>query len=270
MTEQSTLEAYFAAQSSYWRDVYSGDDVNGVIYRQRQAIALAWVDSLGLPAGARILEIGCGAGFVAVSLASRGFEVEASDSVPEMLELAGAHAAEAGVEERIRFSSQDAHALAFDDGSFDLVIALGVLPWLHTPQRGAQEVARVLAPGGAFIGSVDSATRLHYRFDPKLTPALAGARRALRTVSRHERRREAAICTMLTQGEFDRLLVSAGLERERMRGFGYGPFTVLGRPVLPARVGVAVHRRLQALADGGSGHLARGAAQYIALARKRP
>ena len=44
--------------------------------------------------------------------------------------------------------------------------------------------------------------------------------------------------------EVDRMLSGAGVRVARRTTVGYGPFTVLSRPVLPERVGAALHQRL--------------------------
>src|SRR5260370_15845424 len=64
---QQQVNAYFQSQSSYWEDIYSSSGVQGEIYRDRQAAVLAWIDSLALVPGSKVLEIGCGAGFMAVA-----------------------------------------------------------------------------------------------------------------------------------------------------------------------------------------------------------
>lgn len=48
----------------------------------------------------------------------------------------------------------DAHALPFRRGNFDVVLSMQVLEHLHSPWIAVEEVARVLKPGGFFIGSV--------------------------------------------------------------------------------------------------------------------
>ena len=55
----------------------------------------------------------------------------------------------------------DAHALPFSDTSFDLVLSYAVFEHLHNPYLAATEVARVLAPGGLFLGAVSQGEPFH-------------------------------------------------------------------------------------------------------------
>src|SRR5438067_11225090 len=97
LQEQENVNAYFQAHPSKWKNIYASTGLRGKIYRARQATVLDWIDGLALEPGARILEVGCGAGFLSIALAQRGFRLHAIDSVESMLELARHHAAEAQV-----------------------------------------------------------------------------------------------------------------------------------------------------------------------------
>jgi len=55
----------------------------------------------------------------------------------------------------------DAHALPFSDESFDFVLSYAVFEHLHDPFVAAEEVARVLAPGGLFFGAVSQGEPFH-------------------------------------------------------------------------------------------------------------
>src|SRR2546422_7691988 len=123
--DQSAVDACFEASSSFWNDIYRGDDVTSLIIQLRHEIALSWVDELGLPPGSTVLEVGCGAGLMAVALARRGLRVYAIDAVAAMIDLARTRAAEARVSHLVEVRKSDVHALDFEDATFDLVIALG-------------------------------------------------------------------------------------------------------------------------------------------------
>jgi ubiquinone/menaquinone biosynthesis C-methylase UbiE len=275
--DQSAVDAFFEARSSYWNDVYRRRDLQSLIVQQRSEIALSWVDRLGLAPGSTVLEVGCGAGRMAVALARRGLMVHATDAVTTMLDLTRARAAESGVSGLVEVRKSDVHALDFEDARFDLVVALGVIPWVHSPSDALHEMARVLKPGRALIVSANNAARLHYLFDPKLTLGLRGVRRAVKKMLRvrgqsaalRMRGRSSDVCARLHScEEFDRLLTSACLVKEEGATLGFGPFTFLGRRILPERIGIDVHNRLQRLASRGFIFLASRGAQYLVVARK--
>src|SRR5215471_884248 len=94
--EREQVNAHFQSQALYWKDIYMSSGVQGEIYRERHAAVIAWIDNLALAPGSQVLEIGCGAGFLAVALAQRGLRVCAIDSTPAMVELARRHATESG------------------------------------------------------------------------------------------------------------------------------------------------------------------------------
>ena len=202
---------------------------------------LAWVDELGLPRGSRVLDAGCGAGLAATALAQRGLRVHATDAVPDMVELAGRHAAEAGVSERVELAAADVHKLPFDDATFDLVVALGVIPWLHSPLAAMRELARVTRPGGSrCIVSFDNSKRLHYALDPRFNRRLGRVREAAKRALRRRNRLATpvgVVPSLHSPEEIDALLSSAILRREQTRTLGFGPFTLLGQELLPKVLG---------------------------------
>lgn len=101
---------------------------------------------LGLPAGARLLDLCCGTGDLALAFAATGVRVVGADFAGPMLPLARAKAQRAGLE--ARWLRGDALRLPFAAGSFDAVaVAFGVRNF-EDPQAGLAECARVLRPGG--------------------------------------------------------------------------------------------------------------------------
>src|SRR5258707_2761519 len=157
---QDQVNAYFDASAAYWNEIYESEDVDATIYRERRSVVLALVQKLALPAEWPILEIGSGAGLTSVSLARNGYTVEAVDSIGTMLKVTRQHAEEAGVGHRVITSIGDVHDLAFSDNTFSLVLEIGVVPWLHSLDKAAREVTRVLRPGGFLIVTADNWWRL--------------------------------------------------------------------------------------------------------------
>jgi ubiquinone/menaquinone biosynthesis C-methylase UbiE len=267
---QRLVNERFRDRARRWEEVYRRQDLFSVVHQHRQARALHWIDGLGLPAGSRVLEVGPGAGFMTVELARRGFIVQAADSTPRMVEIARRRVAEAGFADRVRLLVADAHHLCFADRTFELVVALGVVPWLHCAPVAVAEMARVLRPGGHVVLNADNSRRLTLLLDPRHNPVLASARQACKTLLH-----SAGVLTPRAQARvtahhlagFDQILNVAGLERLRGTTFGFGPFTLFGWPVTSEQASVRLNAQLQRLADGGVPGIRSGGGQYLVLAR---
>ncbi len=271
--QPTAVSDFFDADAANWDAYYERQDVFSFIHQLRRRLALAWVDDLGLPAGARVLEVGCGTGLFALALARRGLRVTAVDSAANMLTRAAANAAAAGMGDRLRLLRADAGELGLPSGGFDLVVALGVVPWVPRPREALAEWVRVLAPGGRLVANCDNRRRLAVLLDVRYTPALAGLRAAARRVRGRPVEPAAAggAATTIRHSppEFDALLAGLGAPVERGVTFGFGPFTVVGREALPGRAGVLAHRALQRLADRRVPGLRGTGAQYLVQAARR-
>ena len=104
------------------------------------------VQASGVGPGERVLDVAAGSGNASIPAAAAGASVIASDLTPELFETGRNAAAEAGVE--IDWQQADAEALPYPDASFDTVLScLGVMFAPHH-QAGADELVRVLRPGG--------------------------------------------------------------------------------------------------------------------------
>src|SRR5437868_7738847 len=169
---QQQVNAYFQSSSDYWKRIYETRELMPLIYQTRQAAVLDWISGLGLPSSSQILEIGCGAGMLTVELARAGYRIEAVDAAPAMVELTRDNALRNGLPGRVTASVADVHALRFPAAKFDLVIAIGVIPWLHDERRGLLEMQRVLKRNGHLIVTADNEWRLIRLLDPASTPLL--------------------------------------------------------------------------------------------------
>jgi ubiquinone/menaquinone biosynthesis C-methylase UbiE len=100
----------------------------------------------GVGPGERVLDVAAGSGNASIPAAAAGASVIASDLTPELFETGRKAAAKAGVE--VDWQTADAEALPYPDASFDTVLScLGVMFAPHH-QAGADELVRVLRPGG--------------------------------------------------------------------------------------------------------------------------
>lgn len=275
---QDLVNARFGAEAEQWQAMYASrrgmasgtpGEVRAEVIRERHTRALTWIDALSLPAGSRVLEIGGGAGLMTVALAQRGFQVEAVDASAAMVELTRRNVQEAGCEALVTARVGDACALPFAEQAFDLVIALGVVSWLAKPEHGLQEMARVVRPGGYVLVTAFNALQLPCLIDPARHPLVRpAARQVRRFLEARGIRQPAASVTYHSPAAFDRLLAATRLSRIRRATVGFGPFTLLGRPLLPDPLAIRLHHWLQHAADRGLPLLSATGMFYLVLAQK--
>lgn len=100
---------------------------------------------------ARVLDLGCGTGADAIFLARQNYEVHGLDFSAEALRLATQRAHESSVV--VEWHECGALKTPFDNGYFDLITDRGCCHYMRGPIRRqyAEEVARILRPGGALF-----------------------------------------------------------------------------------------------------------------------
>lgn len=99
---------------------------------------------------ARWVEVACGPGLIARTMAPRVGSVVGVDLTPTMVEKARADAAAAGVE-NVSFAVGDATALDLPDDSLDGAITRFSLHHIPAPVRVLEEMRRVVRPGGHVV-----------------------------------------------------------------------------------------------------------------------
>jgi SAM-dependent methyltransferase len=100
------------------------------------------LDAASVMAGTRVLDIATGPGYVAGEAAARGAEVVGADVAEAMVALARR------LHPDVDFRQADAHALPFEDSSFDAVVGNFAILHLGRPEQATAEFVRVLGPGG--------------------------------------------------------------------------------------------------------------------------
>ena len=270
--QQEEVNLYFQQEAGFWKEIYTRRDVYSGIHQQRHERVLEWVERLGLETGSQVLEIGCGAGFLSLALAERKFNVQAIDAVDAMVEQTRQHAKEAGMAEQISVNVGDVTCLAFQDGAFDLVLAIGVIPWIARPDTALQEMARVLKPGGRIILTADNRARLNIWLDPVRNPLLLPLKQLVKSMLHRSGLRRFSIEDVGAHFHptrfIDKKIASSGLAKVKSVTLGFGPFTLLNLPILSDAFGLKLHNRLQCLADRRKLLFRSTGAQYIVLAQK--
>lgn len=148
-------------RQSLWRDMKSVDaararDLAGRLELRAKAkdeveARETYLSLLGITAGERVLDVGCGSGVVTREIAKRvgahGFAV-GLDLSPALLAVAREFAREADMGDRIEFREGSALNLPFSDNSFDAVLCATVLSHVAGGETAIAELARVVRPAG--------------------------------------------------------------------------------------------------------------------------
>jgi ubiquinone/menaquinone biosynthesis C-methylase UbiE len=145
-----------------------------------------------VPAPHRVLDVGCGTGYLLRRLAARApdaAELAGIDPAAEMVQAAR----RATADPRARFLAGTAEHLPEPDGAFDLVVSTTSFDHWADQQAGLRECARVMAPGGRLV--------LVDQFSPLYLPTLIGSRRG----------------KARTRGRATRLLTRAGFQPPEWR-----------------------------------------------------
>jgi ubiquinone/menaquinone biosynthesis C-methylase UbiE len=114
--------------------------------RYMEPDARVFYEDLDVPAGCRLLDVGCHSGQLALLAARDGVDVTGVDIAPNLIERAQARARAEGL--NARFIEGDAEDLPFEDGSFDVVTSLVGAMFAPRPELVARELLRVCSPGG--------------------------------------------------------------------------------------------------------------------------
>ena len=180
---------------------------------QLNPVRTRFIASRANPAGATLLDVGCGGGLLAEALTGLGAKVTAIDLAPAMIEVARLHAAEAGL--AIDYRVQDAAVLAADPSArFDIVCCMEMLE--HVPDPGAMiaTLGQLLAPGGSlFVSTLNRNPR-------SFLTAIVGAEYVMRLLPRgtHEYER------FIRPSELAAWARRAQLEVIHLAGLAYDPF----------------------------------------------
>lgn len=129
---------------------YSAYDDPIALLRAENRLKVPWIHERILKLSVndpKILDVGCGAGFLCNEFAKKGFIVSGLDNSPESLKVATLHDQTGSVQ----YQTGDACDLPYEDGSMDVITSLDFLEHVERPQAVIQECARVLKPGGLFF-----------------------------------------------------------------------------------------------------------------------
>lgn len=100
-----------------------------------------------IASGIKVLDVGCGAGFLSNLLASENLQVTGLDISVESLSVAKKY----DTTKKVQYVEGNAYMLPFADNSFDVITCMDFLEHIEDPERAIKEMSRVLKPNGQFF-----------------------------------------------------------------------------------------------------------------------
>jgi len=177
-------------------------------------LRLEWIHARVSLTGKRVVDIGCGGGILAESMAQKGAQVTGIDLSEKALKVADLHSLESGV--AVRYELLAAEALAArEPGQYDVVTCMEMLEHVPDPAAIVKACATLVRPGGQVFFSTLNRNLKSYVF------AIIGAEYVLRLLPRgtHD------YAKFITPAELSQYCRQAGLEVEALKGLSYNPLT---------------------------------------------
>ncbi len=182
---------------------------------QINPLRLEWIDQLARLDGSRVLDIGCGGGILADSMAWRGASVLGIDLATKPLKVAQLHALEVGTPS-VEYREVAAEALATElPAHFDTVTCMEMLEHVPNPASIVRACSELVKPGGWVFFSTLNRNPKSFLF------AIIGAEHVLNLLPKgtHEYAR------FIRPSELAQCCRDAGLELQGTRGLEYNPIT---------------------------------------------
>lgn len=181
---------------------------------QINPLRLDWIDSAAGLAGKRVVDIGCGGGILAESMAARGAQVTGVDLSEKALGVARLHLYESG--QTVDYRHISAEDIARENPeSFDVVTCMEMLEHVPDPASTIRACATLVKPGGHVFFSTLNRNLKSYIM------AVVGAEYILKLLPKgtHE------YAKFIKPSELARYVREAGLDVEDLTGMHYNPLS---------------------------------------------
>jgi 2-polyprenyl-6-hydroxyphenyl methylase/3-demethylubiquinone-9 3-methyltransferase len=177
-------------------------------------LRLEWINAHAPLAGKKVLDVGCGGGILAESMARKGAEVTGIDLSEKALKVADLHSLESGVQVRYELIAAEALA-AREPHQYDVVTCMEMLEHVPDPSSIVQACAQLVKPGGKVFFSTINRNPKAYLF------AVIGAEYVLQLLPKgtHD------YAKFITPAELAQFIRNAGMTVDSFKGMGYNPIT---------------------------------------------
>ncbi len=203
--DQAELDKFSALAHRWWDPESEFKPLHDI-----NPLRLEWIDSLVGLAGKQVIDVGCGGGILAESMADKGAQVTGIDLSDKALKVARLHLLESGKE--VEYLSIAAEAIAEQrPESFDVVTCMEMLEHVPEPASTIAACARLCKPGGWLFFSTINRNPKSYLF------AIVGAEYILKLLPKgtHDWAR------FLKPAELSRLTRQVGLDMVEIKGMSY-------------------------------------------------
>jgi 2-polyprenyl-6-hydroxyphenyl methylase/3-demethylubiquinone-9 3-methyltransferase len=179
-------------------------------------LRLEWINARALLSGRKVIDIGCGGGILAESMAKKGADVTGIDLSEKALKVADLHSLESGVQVRYQLIAAEEMA-AKEAGQYDVVTCMEMLEHVPDPASIVRAAATLVKPGGHVFFSTLNRNPKAYLY------AVVGAEYLLRMLPKGTHDYD----KFITPAELSQFVRQAGLQLDGMKGLGYNPLTKL-------------------------------------------
>lgn len=164
----------------------------------------------------RVLDVGCGGGILAESMARRGAVVTGLDLGEENLKAASVHAAQSGLSDVLDYQHVAVETLAQrQQGEYDVVTCMEMLEHVPDPASIVKACFELLKPNGVCVLSTINRNPKAYLF------AIIGAEYVLRLLDKGTHDYD----KFITPAELDSMAMHSGFARHDLIGLHYNPIT---------------------------------------------
>lgn len=229
--DQAELDKFSSLASTWW-------DPSGPLktLHDINPLRLSWIRTqAGHLNGQQIVDVGCGGGLLAESMAQEGGKVTGIDLAEQSLQIARLHGYESGVSVDYQAVSAEDFATAHP-GRFDVVTCMELLEHVPDPASIVRACGALAKPGGAVVFSTLN------RNPKSFLMAIVGAEYLLGMLPRGTHSYE----HFIKPSELDAAVRSAGLSTTSVAGLAYNPLTRLYRVTEDASVNYMLAARREA------------------------
>ncbi|NLZ12149.1 MAG: bifunctional 2-polyprenyl-6-hydroxyphenol methylase/3-demethylubiquinol 3-O-methyltransferase UbiG [Alcaligenaceae bacterium] len=209
---QAEIDKFSALASRWWDPESEFKPLHAI-----NPLRLGWIQQMTGPlTGKRVIDVGCGGGILAESMAVAGATVTGIDLAEKSLTVARLHSLESGVPVDYQAISAEDFA-ARQPGQFDVVTCMEMLEHVPDPASIVQACSQMVKPGGWVFFSTLNRNPKSFLF------AIVGAEYVLRLLPRGTHSYE----KFIKPSELSRAVRQSGLTVMEMAGMGYNPITDL-------------------------------------------